>query len=238
MLKILYAFFALSAAAQTVGDLELMGADAKAVTFKGKTAIQLNEVPGNSTGNALAIVKGPAFHNGTIEFDVAGQLVKGASPTARGFVGLAFRVQPKAEKFEYFYIRPVNGRANDQVQRNHATQYASHPAYPWPRLRTEEPGKYESYVDLEPGVWVKIRITVSGASAKFYINGATQPTLLVNDLKLGDSEGGIALWLGPEAEGYFANLKISRETRSAFDRYNIVRERDLVEERVKATSRP
>ena len=60
-------------------------------------------------------------------------------------------------------------------------------------------------------MWTKIRITVSGAAAKLYVNGATQPTLLVNDLKLGDSEGGIALWLGPEAEGYFANLEISKE---------------------------
>jgi hypothetical protein len=215
MLKALLAASTLCAFAQTVsitkpGDLDLINADAKIVPFKGKTAVQLNEVPGNHD-NALAIVKGTSFHNGTIEFDVAGQLVKGASPTARGFVGLAFRVGPKAEKFEYFYIRPTNGRATEQVQRNHATQYASHPDYPWQRLRKEEPDKYESYVDLEPGVWTRVRITVSGTSARFYVNGATQPTLLVNDLKLGDSEGGIALWLGPEAEGYFANLRVSKE---------------------------
>ena len=216
MLKALFAASAMCAAAQTVsitkpGDLDLINADAKIVQFKGRTAVQLNEVPGKPPEDVLAIVKGASFHNGTIEFEVAGQLVKGASPTARGFVGLAFRVQPKAEKFEYFYIRPTNGRASDQVQRNHATQYASHPDYPWQRLRKEEPDKYESYVDLEPGVWTKIRITVSGTSARFYVNGATQPTLLVNDLKLGDSEGGIALWLGPEAEGYFAELKISKD---------------------------
>ena len=103
----------------------------------------------------------------------------------------------------------VYGRANDQVQRNHSTQYISYPDFPWQRLRKDDPGKYESYVDLEPGVWMKIRIMASGATAKLYVNGATQPTLLVNDLKLGDSEGGVALWLGPEAEGYFANLKVS-----------------------------
>jgi hypothetical protein len=170
----------------------------------------LNEVRGNN-GNSLAIVKGASFHNGTLEIEAAGEPRKGAAPTARGFIGIAFHVQPKAEKFEYFYVRPTNGRAADQVRRNHATQYASHPDYPWERLRKEEPDKYESYVDLEPGVWTKIRITVSGASAKLYVNGATQPTLLVNDLKLGDSQGGIALWIGPETEGYFANLTVSKE---------------------------
>ena len=215
MLKALFVLSAVPLLAQTLSitqprDLQLVNADAKIGSFKGKTSVQLNELPGEPKG-ALAIVKGSSFHNGTIEFDVAGQVTKGASPTARGFVGIAFRVTPNAEKFEYFYIRPTNGRATEQVQRNHATQYASHPDYPWQRLRKEEPDKYESYVDLEPGVWTKIRITVSGKTAKFFVNGATQPTLLVNDLKLGDSEGGIALWIGPEAEGYFANLKISKE---------------------------
>jgi hypothetical protein len=215
MLKALFVLSAIPLLAQTLsitkpGDLQLINADAKTGSFKGKTSVQLNELPGEPKG-ALAIVKGSSFHNGTIEFDVAGQVTKGASPTARGFVGIAFRTTPNAEKFEYFYIRPTNGRATEQVQRNHATQYASHPDYPWQRLRKEEPDKYESYVDLEPGVWTRIRITVSGATAKFYVNGATQPTLLVNDLKLGDSEGAIALWIGPEAEGYFANLTISKE---------------------------
>ena len=29
-----------------------------------------------------------------------------------------------------------------------------------------------------------------------------------NDLKLGDSSGGVALWIGPGTEGYFSGLKI------------------------------
>jgi hypothetical protein len=31
----------------------------------------------------------------------------------------------------------------------------------------------------------------------------------VNDLKLGDSSGGVALWIGPGTEGYFTGLKIA-----------------------------
>jgi len=33
----------------------------------------------------------------------------------------------------------------------------------------------------------------------------------VNDLKLGDSSGPVALWIGPGTEGYFAALKVARE---------------------------
>jgi hypothetical protein len=52
---------------------------------------------------------------------------------------------------------------------------------------------YESYVDLEPGAWTKLRIEVSGTKARMFVNGAAQPCLIVNDLKNGDGRGKIAL---------------------------------------------
>lgn len=70
---------------------------------------------------------------------------------------------------------------------------------------------YESYVDLAPGEWTRIRIEVQGDKAKLYVHGASQPTLLVNDLKHGaDREGSIGLWVGPGTEGYFSKVKITR----------------------------
>jgi hypothetical protein len=74
--------------------------------------------------------------------------------------------------------------------------------------RAQAPEKYESYVDLEPGVWTRYRITVEGTKARLYVHGAVQPCLIVNDLKLGDSSGGVALWIGPGTEGYFTGLQI------------------------------
>jgi len=67
---------------------------------------------------------------------------------------------------------------------------------------------YESYVDLEPGAWTKIKIAVSGTKAKLYVNGADQPTLIVNDLKLGESHGQIALWIGVDTEAYFSRITV------------------------------
>jgi hypothetical protein len=64
-------------------------------------------------------------------------------------------------------------------------------------------------VDLKPGVWTKYKIEVEGGNARLYVHGAEQPCLVVNDMKLGPQEGGVALWVGPGTDGYFANLKIT-----------------------------
>ena len=96
-------------------------------------------------------------------------------------------------QFEYIYLRPTNGRADDQIRRNHSTQYGSFPKFTFAEMRRLSPEKYESYVDLEPGVWTRYRITVEGTKARLYVHGAPQPCLIVNDLKLGDSSGGVAL---------------------------------------------
>jgi hypothetical protein len=50
-------------------------------------------------------------------------------------------------------------------------------------VRSENPGKYDSYVDLVPGQWTKLKIEVEERSARLYVNEAEQPTLIVNDLK-------------------------------------------------------
>ena len=134
----------------------------------------------------------------------------GAPESARGSVGLAFHLQDDM-RFECFYLRITNARADDQLRRNHTLQYISVPDFPFERTRAEAPGLYESYADLEAGVWTKLRIVVSGGQAKLYINGANQPSLIVNDLKLRQSRGKIALWSGRDADGYFSNLRVAKQ---------------------------
>jgi hypothetical protein len=119
-------------------------------------------------------------------------------------------VSADPSKYECFYIRPTNGRADDQERRNHTTQYISMPDFEWSRLRREAPGRYESYVDLATGAWTKIKIEVDGVKARMYVNDSPQPVLIVNDLKHGDSQGAVALWIGLGTEAYFANLRLSQ----------------------------
>jgi len=186
-------------------QLSLVHVEAALVTYRGRPAVRLLESYEKEDDlQPIAIVAGTEFSDGIIETAIAGLPRPGASDTARGFVGIAFRVRDDGSRFEAFYLRPTNGRAEDQLRRNHSTQYMSHPEYPWFRLREESPGAYESYTDLVPAEWTSIKITVRGRQACLYVNKADQPCLVVNDLKLGESRGQLALWIGSEAEAYYS----------------------------------
>jgi hypothetical protein len=63
-------------------------------------------------------------------------------------------------------------------------------------------------VDLVPGAWTTVRIEVDGTSARLYVHGSAQPTILVNDLKHGESAGGVGLWLHSSTVAHFRNLRI------------------------------
>jgi hypothetical protein len=195
----------------STSGLELVNAKAETVTYKGRRVVRIVDTsPTASSGQAMGILSASDFEDGTIEVEVAGTPRTGASESARGFIGIAFRLQPDGSHFECFYIRPTNGRADDQLRRNHSTQYISNPDFPWERLRKETPGVYESYTDILPAVWTRIRIVVEGIHARLYVNGSDQPCLIVNDLKLGKTHGKIALWIGPETDGYFSHLAVKK----------------------------
>ena len=158
----------------------------------------------------LAVIDGTDFANGVIEAEIAGVPAIGAATGARGFVGIAFRVQPDLKMYDAFYLRPTNGRADDQLRRNHSAQYISHPDWTWGRMRQETPGKYESYVDLVPDAWTRVRIEVRGDTARLFVSGQPQPTLIVNDVKSGArGRGAIALWIDVGTVAHFRNLRVS-----------------------------
>ncbi len=180
--------------------------------YKDKDALALEIKDKTSGDRTLAILKNIDFHNGIIEATVSGQPLANAGETARGFVGIAFRAASDASGMEVFYLRPTNGRADDQLRRNHSSQYISIPGHPWEKLRKETPGEYEAYVDVVPAEWTRIKIVVKDQTARLYVNGASQPTLIVNDLKQGkDMRGSIGLWIGPGTLGHFTDVKITKE---------------------------
>lgn len=154
-------------------------------------------------------ISGTNFHNGTIEVSVLSKLLPDAPEFARGFIGVAFRINDDNSKFENIYIRPTNGRADDQLRRNRSIQYFSFPDFPFSKTRQETPGKYESYADMTLNEWIKLKIVVKDSNAQLFINDSKQPSLIVNDLKHGaDSSGAIGLWVDVGTEGYFSDLKI------------------------------
>jgi len=166
------------------------------------------ETPDNPT---FARIKNLEFHNGVIEIEVAGRPLPDAIPEARGFIGVAFRIKDDLSAFECMYLRPTNGRAEQQLRRNRATQYFSYPDWKFDRLRTEVPGHYEAYVDLVTGAWTKMRIEVEGDKAKLFVHDNEHPTIIVNDLKHGpDLAGEIGLYIDNGTEGFFKNLMVTQ----------------------------
>lgn len=160
----------------------------------------------------FAKLVGSDFKNGVIEVTVLSRLLENAPDFARGFIGVAFRIDESNSKFEGIYIRPTNGRADDQLRRNRSTQYFSYPDFKFDRLRSETPAMYESYADMGLNEWIKLKIEVQGEQAKLYLNENSQPVLVVNDLKHGaDHSGGIGLWVDIGTEGFFTDLRIENQ---------------------------
>ncbi|HLG38702.1 MAG TPA: hypothetical protein VI461_03500 [Chitinophagaceae bacterium] len=160
----------------------------------------------------FAKVNGIEFSDGTIEVSVLSRLLPAAPEWARGFIGVAFRINDSNSKFESIYIRPANGRANNQLRRNRSIQYFSFPGYKFERLRKEAPGEYESYADMGLNEWIKLKIVVKDTHAKLFINDNKHPSLIVNDLKHGaNASGAIGLWVDEGTEGFFSDLKIQKD---------------------------
>jgi hypothetical protein len=63
---------------------------------------------------------------------------------------------------------------------------------------------------MESGAWTTMRIEVNGTTARLYVNGASQPCLVVHDLKQGDRAGRIALWAHVTTDAYFGPIRVVR----------------------------
>jgi hypothetical protein len=157
-------------------------------------------------------IKNLNFKNGTIEVKVLSRLLKNAPAYARGFIGVAFRIDDKNSMYESIYIRPTNGRADDQIRRNHSIQYYAYPDFKFDKLRQVSPEKYESYADMALNEWITMRIEVKEKKAQLFLNNSKYPVLIVNDLKLGENtRGSIGLWVEIGTEGFFKDLKVMND---------------------------
>jgi 3-keto-disaccharide hydrolase len=202
---------------QTIGfDKSNLEASRVYMSIEKMNGKQVVKVVKDSTQNGADLptfvkIKGIDFKDGIIEIKVLSRLLKTAPASARGFIGVAFHIDEQNSKFEGIYLRPTNGRAEDQLRRNHSIQYFSYPDYDFDRLRKEAEGVYESYADMGLNEWITMRIEVRGKQAKLFLNDNKQPSLIVNDLKLGDNvSGAIGLWVDGGTEGYFKDLKITK----------------------------
>ena len=187
--------------------LTYVNLDIQTGIYKGNAAIY-GKQKDPEKGSSLILINGMEFSTGVVEFDLAGSRSEDSHPQSRGFLGLAFRIGEDNTAYDCFYLRAANGRADDQLQRNHTVQYMAVPGFEWPKLREETPGKYETYVDMVAKEWTHVKIIIEENRAEIYVHDATQPTMMVNGLLGKEKSGKLALWVGPGTDAYFSNLKI------------------------------
>jgi hypothetical protein len=147
--------------------------------------------------------------NGTIEVKMLSRIMENSPfPAARGFIGVAYRINPENKNFDAIYLRPSNGRADDQLRRNHSVQYFSYPGNTFGRLRKEANGLYETYADIGLNEWIDVRIEFQDEKAVLYINNQKSPSFIVNKMLGTSKTGSIALWVEIGTVGYFKDLKV------------------------------
>jgi len=181
---------------------KIAGRTVSSVDVKGKHAIRISEGP----GMGVVWLDGYDFANGVIEVDLLGR----SQPVQGSFVGIAFRLAD-AQTFDAVYFRPFNFRATDSTRHSHAVEYVSQPQWPWEKLRAEHPGQYEKPLDPAPDgdEWFHARIVVARPTVSVFVNGATQPSLVVNELS-NRTHRSVGLWVGEGSGGNFANLRVTR----------------------------
>lgn len=201
-------------------EFEISNVKASMVQLNGEEVLRverdLESLPfdPNKMGNTVdeptfVKLKGVNLENGTVEVKFLSRLLPTAPPFARGFIGLAFRVNADNSAFESIYLRPTNGRADDQFRRNHTIQYFAYPEYKFDRLRAESKGEYETYADIGLDEWITIRIEFKDKSATLYLNDQKAPAFLVKELLGSTTSGSIGLWVDIGTEGFFKDLKIN-----------------------------
>lgn len=140
-----------------------------------------------------------------IEADVRARLLPDAPDYARGFIGLAWNVQP--DRFESAYLRPLNGTsyAPPSPRDQRGVQYFAYPDAKFDRLRETAPGRYEAAADILLDQWHHLRITLD-EGVRVEVDGTT---VLALDHRLLPSEPGqVGLWVDIGTEGFFAGVTI------------------------------
>ena len=155
-----------------------------------------------NAGDGVAYVQGLELANGTIEIDLRGKDLQQQS-----FLGVVFH-GVDANTYDAVYFRPFNFRAEDPARRVRAVQYVSHPTHTWDKLREAHPGRYEKGVNPvpDPNGWFHARVVVASPQVSVFVDGAMQPSLVVEQLS-SRKKGRVGLWVGNGSAGDFANLR-------------------------------
>ncbi len=158
--------------------------------------------------NSYVTVNDLCFQNGIIECDMKSSLLPDCWEAARGFIGIAFRIDDRDMEFEGFYIRPTNGKGCDNdFRKAHGCQYFAYPGYIWSYYREHNIPDFEAPVEtIALDEWAHLKAIIIDDYAKFYINH--ELVLVVEHLQHQPRKGRIGFNTHIGSDCYFKNLKV------------------------------
>lgn len=160
--------------------------EARPAEYQGRKSIFLD--------GGAATVKDLQLRDGVIDVDVA-------TPAARGFFGIQFRID--GMNGEWVYLRQHKSGAPDTMQYTPVLNTGLN----WQLYNG--PG-FTGAADIPKDLWFHLRLEITGAQAKLYVKDMEKPALVMADLKSGIQKGQIAL-ANLIGATYFSNFTV-RET--------------------------
>ncbi len=124
-----------------------------------------------------ATVKGVELRDGVIDMDVA-------TSATRGFFGLQFRID--SVNGEFVYLRQHKSGLSDAMQYTPVLNTGLN----W---QLYNGSGFTGAVDIPRDTWFHLRLEVTGAQARLYVNDMETPALVMQDLKSGVRRGQIGL---------------------------------------------
>ncbi len=153
--------------------------------------------------SGYAYLKDLEFENGVIEVDIA---VDGT----RSYPGIVFRMQSEQD-YERFYIRPHRSNLYPDV-----LQYT--PAFnnvdSWQLYNGEG---FTAGASIPVNQWIHLKIEISGAQARIYLDNEEKPALVITDLKHGISRGTVGVFGPKNKTAYFSNFRYRTDNNLKFD---------------------
>ena len=169
---------------------------AKVADYQGRKCLLLD--------GGAAVLKNFQMRDAVIDVDVA-------TPAARGFFGIQFRLADEGANGEWVYLRQHKSGYPD------AMQYT-------PVLNTGANWQiyngigFTGVVDIPKDTWFHLRLEVTGAQAKLFVKNMEKPALVMNDLKSGVQNGQVALHV-LTGETYFSNFEIRTTPDAPWERH-------------------
>jgi sugar lactone lactonase YvrE len=171
-----------------------LGPASRVEEFLGRRALTL-------TGDAF--LKDVEFENGVVEVDLA-------CKEGRVFPTIVFRRQDGAN-YEEFYVRPHKSGEPDALQYTPVFNDIS----AWQLYYGEG---YTAAWNLPTNEWIHLKLELKGKQARVYVGDTERPALVIDDLKLEQTKGGLGLKVtGPIGVAYFSDFKFRPDDSLKFD---------------------